>query len=458
MTTYTDTFNGNIEVLGDEGLQIRIGTGGKYSYISHYPSDDIPIVEYALPTNSLDIGTDFTEFVVTDALSQTITGTVSLSEVNVGGNLNVNNIQMSNVNYIPAPTPANSKTTIAGFANGGGGGTENAIFGDSNCPSLGGTQNVIVGSQNGTALTVEANNIIIGRGCGNSTVTSDNIIVGNTEAIAYNKVIAIGVQGLQNSCKIAGISGATSTAGIPVLINTSGVLGTTTSSRRFKKDIIDLPNTVVDNLYKLSVRQFKYIEDEQQEIQYGLIAEEVADVMPELVVYETVKNNRDDDKKDKRKANDKKSPRKQPQTVHYERLITPVIKAIQDLRCDHFLLKDDLKKNTHCLPIHITFAETPVLSKVYATVAGGRFIYSGGKDHMTANIKAVIKSYGEASMRIYCITSNTVIAETEIHTTHNPTIIKLKNVVLPKGDNIFDLQMYRENEAAFVYALSILRV
>ena len=37
-----------------------------------------------------------------------------------------------------------------------------------------------------------------------------------------------------------GVSGQTSAAGVAVFINVSGKLGTTTSSRRFKEDIVDI--------------------------------------------------------------------------------------------------------------------------------------------------------------------------------------------------------------------------
>ncbi|MCA9511346.1 MAG: tail fiber domain-containing protein, partial [Myxococcales bacterium] len=72
-----------------------------------------------------------------------------------------------------------------------------------------------------------------------------------------------------------------------VLVNASGTLGTTTSSARFKRDVADM-GSASDVLMKLRPVVFHYTEEAvgkeaSGELQYGLIAEEVADVAPELV-------------------------------------------------------------------------------------------------------------------------------------------------------------------------------
>ncbi|HVH20185.1 MAG TPA: tail fiber domain-containing protein, partial [Myxococcota bacterium] len=78
-----------------------------------------------------------------------------------------------------------------------------------------------------------------------------------------------------------------SAGGIGVLVNASGVLGTTTSSARFKQDVRDMGDAS-DLLMRLRPVTFRYTEDavgadEARTPQYGLIAEEVAAVAPELV-------------------------------------------------------------------------------------------------------------------------------------------------------------------------------
>ena len=99
--------------------------------------------------------------------------------------------------------------------------------------------------------------------------------------------IKIGTVGTHTQATIAGIHGATSAGGVAVLVNASGVLGTTPSSARFKQDVRDM-GEASDVLMKLRPVTFHYREDavgaeEAKATQYGLIAEEVAEVAPELV-------------------------------------------------------------------------------------------------------------------------------------------------------------------------------
>lgn len=62
-------------------------------------------------------------------------------------------------------------------------------------------------------------------------------------------------------------------------------LGTISSSRRFKKDIQDMGNASA-NLMRLRPVTYRYkqsFDDGSEPIQYGLIAEELAEVYPDLV-------------------------------------------------------------------------------------------------------------------------------------------------------------------------------
>ena len=93
---------------------------------------------------------------------------------------------------------------------------------------------------------------------------------------------------LQTATYIKGIYSATSSGGVAVYVNSSGKLGTTTSSRRYKEDITDMGDAS-SNLMKLRPVAFHYKPeyiDGPRTMQYGLIAEEVAEVYPELVVYD----------------------------------------------------------------------------------------------------------------------------------------------------------------------------
>ena len=105
-----------------------------------------------------------------------------------------------------------------------------------------------------------------------SATESDTIRIGRDQTVTY----------------IKGISGATSSGGVAVYVNSSGKLGTITSSRRYKEDIADMGDAS-RNLMKLRPVAFHYkpeYSDGPRTMQYGLIAEEVAEVYPELVVYD----------------------------------------------------------------------------------------------------------------------------------------------------------------------------
>ena len=134
------------------------------------------------------------------------------------------------------------------------------------------------------------NNVAVGALAGLYATGSNNIYLG-----AYavggggeSNTIALGVQGTQTRTLIAGIRGITTGAAnaIPVVIDSNGQLGTVSSSIRFKEDIHDMAD-VSGRLLQLRPVTFRYSQayrDGAKPIQYGLIAEEVADVFPELAV------------------------------------------------------------------------------------------------------------------------------------------------------------------------------
>jgi len=136
--------------------------------------------------------------------------------------------------------------------------------------------------------TTGSNNIAIGPYAAYYPTTgSGNIHIGNHGTAADNAAIRIGVQGTQKSASIAGISGVNITGGATVVVNTLGQLGVRSSSRRYKEDIRSMGDSS-ERLLKLRPVTFEYKQPDekgQKPKQYGLIAEEVAQVMPELVVY-----------------------------------------------------------------------------------------------------------------------------------------------------------------------------
>ncbi len=95
----------------------------------------------------------------------------------------------------------------------------------------------------------------------------------------------IGAVNKQTSTFISGIRGVnTANANaVPVVIDSSGQLGTMSSSRRFKDEIKPMDN-ISEAILGLKPVTFHYKSDKQNTPQFGLIAEEVAKVNPDLVV------------------------------------------------------------------------------------------------------------------------------------------------------------------------------
>ncbi len=150
-----------------------------------------------------------------------------------------------------------------------------------------GVANTALGA-NALANVTGSNNIGIGLNAGGDLTTGDNnICIGTAGVAGESGTIRIGAGGRQTATFIAGIAGATSPGGVAVFVTATGKLGTVTSSRRFKEDIREIGEES-DNLMKLRPVAFRYKPeiDPTGLAQYGLIAEEVAEVYPDLVVYD----------------------------------------------------------------------------------------------------------------------------------------------------------------------------
>jgi Chaperone of endosialidase len=172
-----------------------------------------------------------------------------------------------------------------------------------------GVQNTALGYFAGFSVTGTNNTAVGGNALFNSTGN------GNTALGAFsgggittaNNVICIGGAGanLDNSCFIANIySNAQPIVGMDpdsVTITSNGRLGRgNVSSRRYKHDILPMDNAS-EALYALKPVSFRYNKeyDATQTLAFGLIAEEVAEVIPDLVG---------------------RNPEGQPESVRYEQI------------------------------------------------------------------------------------------------------------------------------------------
>jgi hypothetical protein len=155
-----------------------------------------------------------------------------------------------------------------------------------------GEQNAAFGRAALYQNTSGSRNVAIGQGAGGSQTTgNDNIYIANVGVAGESGQIRIGNPVAHTQVHIAAVHDVTSSGGIPVLVSPFGTLGTTTSSARFKRDVEDLGDAS-DLLMRLRPVRFHYLEEavgaeEAKTTQYGLIAEEVAQVAPELVAPDT---------------------------------------------------------------------------------------------------------------------------------------------------------------------------
>jgi trimeric autotransporter adhesin len=130
-----------------------------------------------------------------------------------------------------------------------------------------------------------SNNIALGFEAGRHlTRGSFNIDIGNRGLAGETKTIRIGTQGMQTATYIAGISEATVPTGVAVIIDADGHLGTSTSSARFKEAIrpMDKASEAILALKPVTFR-YKHELDPDGIPQFGLVAEEVEKVNPDLV-------------------------------------------------------------------------------------------------------------------------------------------------------------------------------
>ena len=148
-----------------------------------------------------------------------------------------------------------------------------------------GAFNVAAGMDALASNTTGNLNIALGFQAGASLTTGkNNIDIGNLGVAGESKTIRMGKQGTHTTTFIAGISGATVPTGVAVIVDTTGHLGTTTSSARFKDSIkpMDKASEAILALQPVTFR-YKRELDPDGIPQFGLVAEDVEKVNPDLV-------------------------------------------------------------------------------------------------------------------------------------------------------------------------------
>ena len=185
---------------------------------------------------------------------------------NVSGNFNTAN----GINALFSNTIGNSNT-----ANGA-----NAL--ESNTT---GFDNTASGAQ-ALRFNTGSSNIALGTNAGINLTTGDyNIDIGAHGVAGEGNTIRVGRAGFQKAAYMQGISGATVASGVTVIVGSNGHLGTVTSSARFKEAIKPMDNAseAILALQPVTFR-YKHELDPDGIPQFGLVAEQVEKVNPDLVV------------------------------------------------------------------------------------------------------------------------------------------------------------------------------
>jgi hypothetical protein len=171
--------------------------------------------------------------------------------------------------------------TAVGFAALGNNtlGEDNTATGDGALASnTFGIFNTAIGSAALAGNTTGHGNIAVGRVAGNNITTANNVICIGTAVHGENE---------DNRCFIGNIYGQSSISAIPVMINPNNKLGTISSSKRFKEAIKPMDKSS-EKLFALRPVTFRYKKDidPNRTSQFGLVAEEVEKINPNLVVHD----------------------------------------------------------------------------------------------------------------------------------------------------------------------------
>jgi len=200
-----------------------------------------------------------------------------------------------------------SFNTAMGTGAAAGNGNNNCAIGESALLFGGGSDNVAIGVETLQSLTSGNRNVAIGHEAlehikGNRNIGIGNgagiVVQGREQDLIYigsaghdneSNAIRIGDSGVQTSAFIAGINGVTVPDGVEVVINPNGQLGTITSSARYKEAIRPMADAskVLLGLRPVSFSYKKEL-DPAETPQFGLVAEEVEKVDPDLVVRDNL--------------------------------------------------------------------------------------------------------------------------------------------------------------------------
>jgi uncharacterized membrane protein len=263
----------------------------------------------AAPARQLDVNGEIntaTHYEISDSVVVSIDGTnntlLGVGPSSTGGENTI-------VGNLAGASNAGSNNTFVGYeagVNNGNQGDNTFLGAFAGSLNNAGTDNTFVGYGTGNSFQAGSGNIFLGWSAGNNngttTASTNDIYIGNlgcpVTPCVENQTIRIGNNpffgGAQTDTYIAGIYNSTpGGANQEVCVDATGKLWGTagtcnTSSRRFKDQIASMGDSS-SKLFQLRPVTFFYkpqYDDGSHALQYGLIAEEVAEVYPEMAVYD----------------------------------------------------------------------------------------------------------------------------------------------------------------------------
>ena len=260
---------GTINFLIGSSSKLKVATNGNIG------------LGVASPASKLDVAGDIN-----------LTGTLNQGGVTVLRTSSVSASTGLGPGALPSTTAVDNTAVGANALGNDTTGSNNTATGDAALISnSSGSQNTAIGVSALALNTTGNNNITIGFNAAGNVAgsNSDNIHIGNLGLSGDSNTIKIGTNPTHTTFFVAGVRGVTTGVNdaVTVMIDSTGQLGTVNSSRRFKEDIQDMGDAS-RGLMRLRPVIFRYrnaFEDGSKPMQYGLIAEEVADVYPDLVAH-----------------------------------------------------------------------------------------------------------------------------------------------------------------------------
>ena len=162
--------------------------------------------------------------------------------------------------------------------------------------------NIIYGVNTGKNLSTSNNNVLIGCDTGNSLTTgSNNILFGNLidpGNVSNTFYVQNGITGIATGSNLR-------------YVTTTGQIAPDSSSKKYKENIKNMPEHYSEKIYDLEPKQFNYKNDPNKIEQFGYIAEEVVNILPEIVPKDKNGN---------------------PVSVNYDRLVTLLVNEVKKLK------------------------------------------------------------------------------------------------------------------------------